>query len=308
MQGFAGQQDPVFAFSEGVLRAETTISDNGPFRVRLVGIDYDRRLSYLPEGVNPAVVPAPPRAVVRGAGPTPTREHPRLNPVTSVQFTAQFLVTAEPRLSLAPRGELRLREAIDERGGSLIPEGRRGQGLNQTAYFGAPHGPMFETVAQLKMPANPGETIKMLRGAIPVAVSARRPDPLIVPLENSAGKTFQNSDIQLTVHEIRTLPDSRHTMVEISVRSNRPEALSGGDPEAYNSIFMRAQQQLQLDVLDARDRLMSWFQSNTDAENGRVTLTMTSPIQSAPPKQLRYYLITRSECDIPFEFTDIPMP
>ena len=245
----------------------------------------------------------------RAATPAPSRENPRLNPVTTVQFTAQFLVIAEPRLSLAPRGELRLSEAVDERGGSLIPAGRRVQTLNYTGYFGAPHGPVIETVAQLKMPANPGETIKMLRGTIPVAVSARRPDPLIVPLEKSAaGKTFQNSDVQLTVHEIRTLPDSRHTLVEISVRSSRPEALSGSDPEAQHSIFQRAQQPLQLDVLDARDHLMSWFQSSVDAENSRVTLTLTSPIQTSTPKQLRYYSVTRNEVDIPFEFTDIPMP
>ena len=149
-------------------------------------------------------------------------------------------MTAEPRLSLAPRGELRLSEAVDDRGGSLIPAGRRGQSLNYTGYFGPPHGPVIETVAQLKMPANPGETIKKLRGTIPVTVSSRRPDPLIVPLEKSAGKTFQNSDVQLTIHDVRTLPDSRHTLVEISVRNNRPEAASNGDLEPSSSIFQRA--------------------------------------------------------------------
>ena len=61
---------------------------------------------------------------------------------------------------------------------------------------------VIETHAQLKRPAIPGETIKKLRGTIPVTVSARRPGPLIVPLEKSAGKTFQNSDVQLTIHEM----------------------------------------------------------------------------------------------------------
>ena len=50
MQGFAGGQDQVFALTEGVARTLTPISDHGPFRVRLLGIDYQRKLSYLPGG------------------------------------------------------------------------------------------------------------------------------------------------------------------------------------------------------------------------------------------------------------------
>ena len=91
MQGFAGQQDQVFALTEGVTRADTPISDSGPFRVRLTGIDYDRRLSYLAGGVDPAMVPALPVPVGRAATPRRrSKEHPRLNPVTTVQFTAQL--------------------------------------------------------------------------------------------------------------------------------------------------------------------------------------------------------------------------
>ena len=233
----------------------------------------------------------------------------RPNPITTEQFTAQVLLTAEPRLSLASRGEIRLIEAVDDRGNSLVPTGRRGQSVNYTSYFGAPHGPVLESHAQMKRPIDPGETIKKLRGTIPVTVSARRTNPLVVPLEKSIGKTFQNSDVQLTVHSIRTMPDARHTLLEVSIRPNRPDPLAGGDPEGYSSIFQRAQnQQLQLDVLDSRDQLMSWFQTSPDNENPHIMLTLTSPIQTAPPKQLRYYAVTRNDVDIPFEFSGMPMP
>ena len=161
----------------------------------------------------------------------------------------------------------------------------------------------------MKRPAIPGETIKKLRGTIPVTVSARRPGPLIVPLEKSAGKTFQNADVQLTIHEIRTLPDSRHTLIELSVRTDRPDANSSRDLEAYNSIFQRSQnQQLEIDVLDTRDRLMPCVQSTADAESSHVTITLANPIQASPPKELRYYTVTRDEVDVPFEFADVPMP
>ena len=311
MQGFAGQQDQVFALTEGVIRTLTPISDQGPFRVRLLGVDYQRRLSYVPAGGDAGAVPPPPRpAAARvGAQPLGRGNLARLNPVTTVQFTAQLLVAAEPRLSLAPRGELRLLEALDDRGNSLVPAGRRLPSLNYTGYFGSSHGPVLETHAQLQRPGDPGETIKKLRGTVPVTVSSRRPNPLIVPLEKSAGKTFENSDIQLTVHEIRTLPDSRHTLIELSIKTTAPEASSSGDPEGYNSIFQRTHhQQLQIDVLDAHDRLVPWFPSSADVENSHVTLTLASPIQTTPPKELRYFSVAHTDVDIPFEFSDIPMP
>ena len=242
----------------------------------------------------------PPRGAGRPARP---------NPVTTVQFTAQLLVIAEPRLSLAPRGELKLLEAVDDRGNSLVPPELRRQSLRYANYFGRPQAPVIESHAQLKRPAVPGETIKKLRGTIPVTVSARRPNPLIVPLEKSAGKTFQNSDVQLTIHDVRTLPDSRHTLIELSIRTDRPDAISSRDPEAYNSIFQRAQnQQLEIDVLDTRDRLMPWFQSSADAESSHVTITLANPLQASSPKELRYYTVTRDDVDIPFEFVDVPMP
>ena len=237
MQGFAGQQDQVFALTEGVIRTLTPISDQGPFRVRLLGIDYQRRLSYAPAATigrrtrsSPSGWPGPASSGAPGRSA-------RLNPFTTVQFTAQLLVAAEPRLSLAPRGELRLLEALDDRGNSLVPAGRRSQSLDYAGYFGAPHGPVMETHAQLQRPADPGETIRKLRGTIPVTVSSRRPDPLIVPLEKSAGKTFENADIQLTVHWSAHCPTRTTRCIELSIKPMVPRHPPGGEPDGYNSLF-----------------------------------------------------------------------
>ena len=161
----------------------------------------------------------------------------------------------------------------------------------------------------LQRPTDPGDTIKTLRGTIPVSVSSRRPGPLIVPLENSVGKTFENSDTELTIHSVRALPDSRQTLVEVSIKVNGPESPSSAEAETYSSLFPRgAQEQLQIDVLDSNDHLMPWFQSIADAENSRVTLTLTSSLRSAPPKELRHYSVARTDIEIPFEFSGIPMP
>ncbi len=309
MQGFIGPGEPVFALTEGVVRTLTPISDQGPFRVRLLSIDYQRRLNYAPSGRDATTVPPPPRPAERAGQARGAAGLARLNPVTTVEFTAQLLVAAEPRIALGQHGDPRLVEAVDDHGNSLIPVGRRSQSASFGGYFGTPHGPVMESHVPLLRPALPGDTIKKLRGSIPATISSRRPNPLVVPLEKSVGRTFENPDVQLTIHDIRALPDSRHTLVELSIKTDRPEATPGSDAEAYNSIFQRANhQQLQIDIVDIHDHLISWFQSLADAESSHVTLTLNTTNPTAPPKELRYYVVTRTDVEIPFEFTDVPMP
>ena len=50
MHGIVGQQDQGLALTEGVTRTITPISDHGPFRVRLMGVDYHRSVNYLRGG------------------------------------------------------------------------------------------------------------------------------------------------------------------------------------------------------------------------------------------------------------------
>ena len=179
--------------TEGVIETLTPVSDHGPFRVRLLGIDYPAPAQLRAGGWRPGprARSSPAGRPCRSAGQLPQPSAlARLNPITSEHFTAQLLI-AEPRLSLAPHSELRLLEALDDHGNSLVYAGRHPQSLNYPGYFGAPHGSVLETHAQLQRPADPGDTIKTLRGTIPVTVSSRRPGPLVVPLLKSAGKTLR---------------------------------------------------------------------------------------------------------------------
>jgi len=305
MHGYGGEREPVLALTDGSVRALTPISDHGPFRVSLLGVDYQRHVSYSPPP------PPPPRPAALEPPPRDTGATRRLHPVTNVQFAAQLVVAAEPRLTLSYQpGALQLIEAVDDRGNSLVPAGNSGPALRTAAYFGMMNGPVVQLPAPLHRPAVAGELIKKLRGIIPLTVSSRRPDPLIVPLSSAAGKTFENPDVQLTVHEIRTNPNTPNTQVELTVRPGDREAFSSqGDGEGPNFLFQRSSPaQLQIEVIDGRGQVIHWFQSGADADNSRVTLTLTHPPSAPPPKELRYYALTRSKVNVPFEFTDIPMP
>ena len=204
----------------------------------------------------------------------------------------------------------RLLEAVDDRGNSLVPPELRRQSLRYANYFGRSPVPVIESHAQLKRPAVPGETIKKLRGTIPITVSARRPNPLIVPLEKSAGKTFQNSDVQLTVHDVRTLPDSRHTLIELSIRRpTGPRSASAAIRNRITRSFSGRRTTSSKSTCSTRAIiLMPWFQSSADAEKLACHHHARKPASSVTPKELRYYTVTRDEVDIPFEFADMPMP
>jgi hypothetical protein len=310
MHGYIGHGEPVFALTDGATRTLTPNSDHGPFRISLVGVEYQRHVTYAPIGIG-AQVPPPPRPAALGPADREVSAPPRLNPVTNVQFAAQLQVAAEPRLALSQVRPLQLVEAIDDRGNSLIPVGDDETTHNRYAgYFGVLTSPVVQIQAQLRRPAAAGESIKKLRGFVTLTVAARRPHPLVIPLANAAGKTFEDQEHRLTIHDIRPTATNHNTLVELSIKANEPTPSSDhADQDVFNDGFQRADpQHLQIEVFDAGGHLIPWFQSGADAETSRFTLTLTNQAQPLSLKELRYYALSRATVKIPFEFTDIPMP
>jgi hypothetical protein len=310
MHGFGGQSEPIFSLTDGTSRVVTPISDHGPFRVSLQNVDYQRHLAYAPGGPR-ANVPPPPRPAVVEPAPPAAPAPARLNPVTSVQFSAQLLLAAEPRLTLSHVRPLELVEAVDESGNSLVPAGDDETIHNRfSGYFGVTTGPVIQLHVALRRPDAAGERIKKLRGFIPLTVSSRRPNPLVVPLNNAVGKTFENQEYRLTVHGMRPSPNNHNVMLELSIRANdTDQSADHPEPDGFSDGLQRADpQHLQIEVIDTRGQLIPCFQSGAEAETSRFTLTLTTLPQTSQPKELRYYTLTRASVKVPFEFTDIPMP
>ena len=310
MHGYIGNGEPIFALTDGTSRAMTPTSDHGPFRVSLIGVEYQKRVTYAPSGVG-GHVPPPPRPAVLEPEHNEASS-PRLNPVTNIQFSAQLLLAAEPRLALSQVRPLQLVEAVDERGNSLIPAGEEDTVHRRYAgYFGIATSPVVQLQAHLRRPESAGDRIKKLRGFVSLSVSARRPHPLVVPLDNSTGKTFENQDHRLTVHDIRPTPTTHNVLIELSIRAN--DAVESSDhlqDDVFSDSFVQRTdpQHLQIEVIDASGRMVPWFQSGVDVGTSRVTLTVTNQAQPLHLKELRYYALSRAAVKIPFEFADIPMP
>ncbi len=307
MHGAIGAREPMFSLNDGSMRTITPNSDHGPFRVSLLSVDYERHVSYSTVGVGSGFRPQIGNAVPRRPA---TVAPPRATPVTVEQFTAQLLVAAEPRLSLSQAGALQVLEAVDDRNNSLLPSGNSGPVYNRFPdYLGVMNGSVVQVQAQLRHPAIAGETIKKLRGAIPLSVSARRPDPLVVPLDGTIGKRFENPDVELTILESRTMPMTHQTVLELSVKpKERGTAMDRPESDAFVDAYRPDMQRLQLEIIDSRGQMVPSFPSGVDSETSRLTLSVNNLPTSTTLKELRYYSLTRASVTVPFEFKAIPMP
>ena len=204
MHGFPStNREPVFPLLDGGPRLGAPTSDSGPFRVSLLSLHYQRDVAFSRTGVvmpHRLVVPPLPPPIPGGAN-APRAEAPTVNE----QFYAQIQVAAEPRLSLSQNGPLKVLEVVDDRGQSLQPELDQGPVTQRVSgFFGLATGSTLQLHVPLKAPDLPGQSIRTLRGLLPIMVATRKPDPLVIPLQGAAGKSFRNGDVDLSILDIRT--------------------------------------------------------------------------------------------------------
>jgi hypothetical protein len=223
----------------------------------------------------------------------------------------QVQVAAEPRLSVGQIGAIKVLEAVDDRGQSLLVPPDRSSATRHSAYFGMSSGPVVQAQAHLKRPEQPGETIRKLRGVVPIAVTTRKPNPLVVPLAGASGKSFRNDQVSLSIQDVRVNPNSNQTSIELAVRNEgAPGATADGPAGRLGNFTLHNQgvHQQQIEVLDEKGRAIPWYHSSFDSEGARMTLTLTPTGGAAAPAELRYYSLARAETDVQFEFTDVAMP
>ena len=298
--------EPGFALFDGAAPLAGRFDDRGPFRVQLVSLHAQSEVHLAGE-------PGAPLGVARGGSMAPAAGDPG---VAIRQFYLQLLVGAEPRLTLAPGGPVRVLEAIDDRGRSLVAPSR-GEIIERGAgYQGLGSSPLVHLRADLAYPEGPAGRLKKVKGVIPLVVSTRRPEPLSFGVADAAGRTFRQGGVALTVGEIRPAGGEQPSTIELTVRLLRDASTGGGgddgdgdggeDPDAVRSLITPDR----LEVLDADGRTIPWFPSSTihDGEVAHLVLTLIDHKGPAVPATIRYHDVIRGRTEVPFEFRDLPMP
>jgi len=303
---FGGQSDfehgdSTFALYDGFASSRGMFHDHGPFRVQLTSLHYQSEVHLSTE--HPGLRKLGREETVQ-AVPSKTRN------LSSKQFFLQMLVGAEPRLSLAPTGSVKVLEAIDDQGRSLlIPE--RAEILHRdSGYLGVNASPLVHSRVDLAYPDGPPSRLKKVRGMIPLVVSTRRPGPLEIPLTDATNKSFAQNNVRIVVGEVRIGGADQASTIELSIKagedsSHRAEA----DDDEVAEIRSVASPQ-QLEVLDAAGRMIPWFPSSSffNGEEAKLTLTLLDRGVPTVPVSIRYHGVIRDQTEVPFEFRDLPMP
>jgi len=313
-------------------------SDHGPFQVSVTMLSYQSHVSFnasgrmyppyraaangnvAPRSIKGVILPAEKsRAGAKAARSGTEAEKAEAAPARTVQFSVQLQILPEPRMTLSQAGAVQLLEAVDDRGNSLLPASKGVEMPFANMGFANPGMLAVNSTVQLHRPETPGRLIKKLRGTVEVSVSARQPDPLVIPLDGAAGKKFQNDAFHVTVNTIDFGQAPRQNVIELTIEEidqlfpeqtpnvpgldarNRMIAMStpmrstGGDPQSP------------IQLINAQGQSM-FYQSMLDRDSGRLKLNMLQMPQMGEMKEIRVSNIIRARTTVSFEFQDLPMP
>lgn len=256
----------------------------GPLRVQLFATHWHRDISFEPY--------AEPRA--------------RAYRTT---VTVEARAFAEPGRFIDHTGAPRL-EAVDDQGRALAPPPGGSDYPDPTARSWMTPGQlsMLHWYLPLGLPDPPGRTPLKLRGVLPVVISSRRPDPLVIPLAGAAGKTFRQDGVVVRVEAVPK-GDARNMVMTLVLGeepgdSDPSRASSGPQPDRLSELVHN-----RLEFEDAEGRRLNWLLPghsflNADGEL-RAQVHLSGP---APPARLRVYRLNRLATDIPIAFDGAPAP
>ena len=200
-----GQSEPGLVLHDQQAGLIKPTCSHGPFQFSVVSLLYESQFSYDRPALPSAPIPGG-GAALKGMtrkGMASNRESSRVRtrgtsemfrgesePQRTARFQIGIRVVPEPRIISLEIGSVQLLEAADDQGNSLVaPSGDEQPALGQV------NVPMpmvgSNMVVSLRRPERPGKRIKTVRGTVEVQAFAARPDPLVIPLDGAAGKTFE---------------------------------------------------------------------------------------------------------------------
>jgi hypothetical protein len=255
-------------------------SYSGPFKVMATGFNYYRAnsLSDLSSG-------------------TARRS---LNENLSVNLS----IAVEPRLPIVRLGSVKIIEAVDALGHSMV-QTEMGRPRNEPQYY---YGGWYRTYVQqvqanLTWPSKKAQTIKLLRGVIPISIlSDQKPIVITENLLNARGKRLAIEGASFLVEDVKDL-GGRQYQIRIAISEARQG--NAADWTRIDSLQQR------LDLLDLKGAKYEFYFNGMKNSGNTVqaTLMVQPPRPNVGPlAKLVYHSWNVMETDVPFQFQGLPLP
>lgn len=270
---------------------ETPIAHAGPYRLALTSLVRHRQVA--------AVLP-PATAEVRQ------------------EFTANLVLAAEPDIWIAWNGPIRLLEAIDDQGRDLRPASteRADSGLSRFRSWDQPEPSTIAYPLPLDLPAGAeGGRIARLAGYVPIAAVGRVDEILSFPLADAAGKTFSAGGIAI---EVRSVEGEPIHSVQLVVRGLPMPPREAYAPGPHQISLTRVELPFvgadHIRIEDSEGRPLSCSPSHrpplpgSEVDAVEVQVHIRPARTYGPPALLRFHGTAAVATEVPFRFTDLPIP
>jgi hypothetical protein len=141
-------------------------------------------------------------------------------------------------------------------------------------------------------------TLRRVRGKLPVIVSATRPDPLVISLDDAPGKSYRHDETTL---RFRIIHDSaRELRIEVNLTQD-PSPTASHDDRAQGALRHR------FGFEDRAGRPLIWQPLHEHIGPGNETHIHMTISKGERPVRLRFHGLVWSSAEIPFEFADVPL-
>ncbi|MFN4261711.1 MAG: HEAT repeat domain-containing protein [Gemmataceae bacterium] len=257
------------------------VCHNGPFRLVASGFYYNRNINF-------ATVPR------QGDSGGQRSEY--------LQFS--FGIGSEPRLPLVGLGQPQLTVALDDRGNSMLPAQNHNHTTHYQNYSGS-RNYFLQTQVQLVRPSQEAETMKLVKGTLPVLLLAKQ-KPLIEveKVLTVKDKKFEAGKISLNI----TSAQQVNGQYEVSMSIQNGAAQNNQHDYFWsNSLYQRLELQ---DAKGNKYQSYGWnsMHSGPNSVTGMVLFGNPNNGPIGPPDKLIYYDWETLQHYVPFEFKNLPLP
>jgi len=213
------------------------------------------------------------------------------------EFSLRMTVYAEPKIRvLAHSQAVKIDEARDDQGNDLAPP------VPIVSGFYNASGGMWTLLAPLRYPPHPGTRIARIRGSTEFVIQTQSQQLQVPDILNVHDLSKTLGGMPITVHEMKKGGGNSYELRISIVR----------DPQDPRFTHLQQNLNQRLRVLNAAGDPLELRGMSSRASNAMMEFTITfvaPPRSTGEPSKLVWDIPTASKgINVPFEFTDLPMP